>query len=181
MEVLADEICWFAMRDLKRANAKLPAYKQLTEAGFEVFTPMTTRVATIRGRRVKQRIPYMSDLLFVHANRATLDPIVARTDTLQYRYAKGQGYCTPIVVRDAEMDTFMHFIRTTDDVTYYQPDEITPSMYGRMVRLVCDGPLDGYECRLLSARGTTRRRILIQLSGLLSAAIEINPSYIQLL
>ena len=31
---------WYAMRDLKRSNALLPAYKQLSQAGMEVFTPM---------------------------------------------------------------------------------------------------------------------------------------------
>lgn len=41
---------WFVMRDLKRANAKLPAYKQLEEAGFRVFTPMTTKIMEISGK-----------------------------------------------------------------------------------------------------------------------------------
>ena len=34
------QTCWYVMRDLKRANAKLPAYKQLLNEHFEVFTPM---------------------------------------------------------------------------------------------------------------------------------------------
>jgi hypothetical protein len=32
------QTCWYVMRDLKRANAKLPAYKQLLNEHFEVFT-----------------------------------------------------------------------------------------------------------------------------------------------
>lgn len=31
---------WFVMRDLKRPNAKEPAYKQLGELSIEVFTPL---------------------------------------------------------------------------------------------------------------------------------------------
>ena len=31
---------WFVMRDLKRPNAKLPAYIQLEQEGIEVFTPL---------------------------------------------------------------------------------------------------------------------------------------------
>lgn len=42
---------WFVMRDLKRANAKLPAYKQLEEAGFRVFTPMTTKIMEKGGKK----------------------------------------------------------------------------------------------------------------------------------
>ncbi|MEF9987415.1 MAG: transcriptional regulator, partial [Bacteroidales bacterium] len=31
---------WYVMRDLKRFNAKLPAYKHLQNEHIEVFTPM---------------------------------------------------------------------------------------------------------------------------------------------
>ena len=42
---------WFVMRDLKRSNAKLPAYKMLSDLNFEVFTPMTWKVIDIKGKR----------------------------------------------------------------------------------------------------------------------------------
>lgn len=35
-----NRVQWFVMRDLKRSNAKLPAYKLLREEQFEVFVPM---------------------------------------------------------------------------------------------------------------------------------------------
>ena len=36
---------WYVMRDLKRSNAKLPAYKQLSDEHIEVFTPMQWRLS----------------------------------------------------------------------------------------------------------------------------------------
>ena len=33
---------WYVMRDLKRPNAKLPAYKQLSDEHLEVFTSTPT-------------------------------------------------------------------------------------------------------------------------------------------
>ncbi len=39
---------WFVLRDLKRPNAKQPAYVQLSDLNFEVFTPMREQL-TIRG------------------------------------------------------------------------------------------------------------------------------------
>ena len=83
---------WFVMRDLKRPNAKLPAYQQLIEDGFEVFTPMRWQIATVGGRRTRQRVPYIADLLFVFASRNDLDPVVDVTPTLQYRFAHGLPY-----------------------------------------------------------------------------------------
>ena len=41
-----EEAYWYVMRDLKRRNAKNPAYSMLEDAGFEVFTPMKWEVCT---------------------------------------------------------------------------------------------------------------------------------------
>lgn len=97
----AEGLSWFVMRDLKRANAKHPAYCQLQEAGFEVFTPMTTRISIRAGKRVREDVPFVRDLLFVHTTRDNLDPIVSRTATLQYRYVKGGRYLEAMTVREA--------------------------------------------------------------------------------
>lgn len=172
---------WFVLRDLKRANAKLPAYKQLAEAGFDVFTPLTTRIYVCGGKRTKVVVPVIRDLLFAHTTRAELDPVVARTDTLQYRFVRGGKYCDPMTVPAVDMHRFITAVDTGDKVRYYQPSEVTPEMLGAEIRLVCDGPLDGYTGRLLKVRGTARRHLLVQLPGLLLAAVEVSPEYIQLI
>lgn len=74
------------MRDLKRPNAKLRAYQQLSDAGFTVFTPMVTRVSERNGKRIRETVPFIFDLLFVYSTRSDLDPVVDHMDTLQYRY-----------------------------------------------------------------------------------------------
>lgn len=172
---------WFVLRDLKRANAKLPAYKQLAEAGFDVFTPLTTRIRVNGGKRTKEDVPVIRDLLFAHATRSELDPVVARTDTLQYRFVRGGKYCDPMTVPAVDMHRFITAVGSSEKVRYYQPAEITPDMLGAEIRLVCDGPLDGYTGRLLKVRGTTRRQLLVQLPGLLLAAVEVSPTFIQLM
>lgn len=53
-------------------------------------------------------------------------------------------------------------------------------MYGRMIRIE-GGPLDGYEGRLLSIRGTRVKRLIVEIPGLLVAAVEVDPKYIRLL
>ena len=98
---------WFAMRDLKRANALLPAYKQLGEAGIEVFTPMTTRNIVRCGKRILIETPVMQDLLFVYECRKNLDPIVAKIPTLQYRFKKGGKQCTDPKKLDRLLNRFI--------------------------------------------------------------------------
>ena len=105
---------WFVLRDLKRSNAKQPAYRLLEGMGIEVFTPMVWKILVRNGKRVREEVPFMRDLLFAHDTHATLDPIVERTDTLQYRYVRG-GYKVPMTVREADMRRFVHAVRSSEN------------------------------------------------------------------
>lgn len=170
---------WYVLRDLTRRNARVPGYRLLSDNGFRVFTPMTERLVVRQGRRQSQRIPYMQDLLFAYADRRSLDPIIARTPTLQYRYVCG-GWCEPMVVPQADMERFIGAVNAASSVRYFTPDELTPAMYGRRVRIV-GGPMDGYEGNLLAVRGSKYRRLLVELPACLIAAVEIEPDFVALL
>lgn len=171
---------WFVMRDLKRPNAKEPAYKQLGELSIEVFTPLRWHLPIKKGKRVREKIPFIQDLLFVHDTRKHLDSIVERIPTLQYRYQKGKGYRSPMTVPDNDMERFIHAVRSTDNPSYYLPDELTSAMYGRRIHII-GGNLDGYEGVLLSTRGSKAKRILVELPNWLVAAVEVNLEYVQCL
>lgn len=176
----ADTTCWYALRDLKRPNALVRAWQQLTQAGLDVFTPLHWVVTTTAGGKTERRqLPVIPDLLFVRATRAQLDPHIAATPTLQYRYRRGAPQCTPITVPAADMARFVMAVRATDTPRYYRPEELTPDMLGRLVTIV-GGPLDGLSGHLLRIRGTRTRRLLIELPGLLTAAIEVSPTYLHL-
>ena len=171
---------WFAMRDLKRGNASNPAYLALGQMGFEVFTPMRETLSVRYGTRRKVMRPYLQDLLFVHTEREFLDPVVERTPTLQYRYAKGLGYRQPVVVPDRQMIPFIAAAGAVPGPKYYLPEELTPEMVGRAVRII-GGPLDGYEGRLLRLRGARARRVIVELPNLITLAVEVQPEFIQLI
>lgn len=168
------------MRDLKRPNALRPAYLELSEAGFEVFTPMRNVLKVQRGIRQRSQVPFINDLLFVHSSRKELDPVVASTPTLQYRFVRGAAANTPTVVRSADMDRFIKAVKTVDNPAFLSPDEISPAMLKRQIRIV-GGPLDGYEGTLITVRGSKVKKILVDLPGLIATAIEVEPQYIQLI
>ena len=104
--------CWFVLRDLKRSNARHPAYRQLAEMGLRVFTPMHEVVTLVRGQRVRKDVPFLRDLLFVRERYSELRSVVERDPTLQFRYVRG-GYCTPMTVRTAEMECFIRAVEST--------------------------------------------------------------------
>ena len=173
-----EEKLWYVLRDLKRPNALLPAYKQLGEANIEVFTPMKWQVSIKDGKRIRKQVPFIQDLLFAYEFKQILDPIITYTDTLQYRFQKGGGYQKPMTVPTADMERFIKAVQSTAQPQYYLPGEITPAMCGQTVHIV-GGILDGYEGKLLKVKGTRKKRLIVSLPNLLATAVEVESDYIQ--
>ena len=175
---------WYVLRDLARPNAKNPAYKELqTMPEMEdcVFIPMKQRVFIESGKRVARSVPYMSDLIFVHKTKETLDPIVRRMPLLQFRYVRGGKQYEVMSVSHIEFERFRHAVMQTENVEYFSYEEVSPQLYGRHIRII-GGQLDGFEGRLMSKRGSKHKRLLIDLQECnLSAAIQVETEYIQLL
>ena len=130
---------WYVMRDLKRPNAKLPAYKQLSDEHLEVFTPMQWRLKLKNGKRIREEVPFMQDLLFI-----------------------------------------IRAVRGAENPKYYLPEEISDTMYGRMIRII-GGPFEGYEGRLLTTRGSKVKRLLVELPNFFSVGVEVNPDLIEII
>lgn len=170
---------WFVMRDLTRPNALHPAWTVLQAEGFRVFTPMKWSLRRRNGKSVKVRVPVIHDLLFVDTSREELDPIVRRISTLQYRFKRGGKLGEAIVVNHAEMERFIKAVDSSDDIVYYSPSELTSSMLGKKVKIV-GGPLNGMSGHLLSVRGMRKRRLIVELAGMLASAVEVSPDYIEI-
>ena len=168
---------WYVMRDLKRANAKLPAYKFLMNKGIEVFVPMKWKIFVRQGQRVREQIPFIQDLLFVFDTRSHLDPLVESQPTLQYRWLRNT-YREPMTVLSAAMERFIQAVRATDSPQYSLPEEITPQMYGKKIRII-GGNLNGFDGYLLTTRGSKVKRLLVELKGCLAAGVEVSPEFIE--
>lgn len=177
-EAKSDERQWYVLRDLRRANAKVSGYELLHQAGYEVFTPMRWEVGGHGGARVRRQVPVIPDLLFVHTTREVFDAELRRIPTLQYRYVRGMQ-ATPMVVKSADMRMFISAVTASADARYYQPEEVSAAMCGHQIRIV-GGALDGYEGHLLKVRGARTKRLLVNLPGLITAAVVVEPEYIQL-
>lgn len=170
---------WFVMRDLKRYNAKLPAYKQLANIGIKVFVPMKLEIEIHKNIIERKETPIIKDLLFVYDSRLHLDPIVEKIPTLQYRWLRNT-FRMPMTVSDTEMERFIQAVNSSDSPKYYLPEEITPQMYKRRIRII-GGPLNGLDGFLLTVRGSKVKRLLVSLDGLVAVSVEVIPEYIQVI
>lgn len=175
------EAKWYVLRDLKRPNAIRRAWEELQDdKKIEVFTPKKWVLATVNGMRKPKEAAVIPDLLFAHETREVLDPIIEDIETLQYRFRKYGAQNEPLVVPDSDMERFIYAVNTSESPKYYLPEEITPRMRNRRIRIV-GGQLDGYEGALLTIRGSKTKRLLVELKGFLAAGVEVNAEYIQLI
>ena len=78
------------------------------------------------------------------------------------------------------MERFIRAVHASALPKYYLPEEITPEMYNRPIRIV-GGLLDGYEGTLLTTRGSKVKRLLVEIPHLLAVGVEVDLDYIQLI
>ena len=177
---IVNEFKWYALRDLKRANAKQRAWEVLADKGFEVFTPLHWKLISKRGgEKNRIKVPVIPDLLFVKSTRSQLDPEVNGCPTLQYRFIKN-GRGAVMTVRQDEMDRFRNAVSEIDKVRFYTPEEIGKDKVGKHVTIV-GGPLNGYEGKLLTVRGSKIKRLIVSLQNYVCAGVEVNPEYIRII
>ena len=180
LEEPKEAVCkrWFVLRDLKRTNALNPAYLMLRDKVETVFTPMVKSFVMRQGRKQVVEVPYIRDLVFVHDSPSVIDPIVAATPTLQYRFVRGGRSNERMVVPDDEMERFMAVIRSQRMFRYYTPDEVSSAMCGRDI-IIVGGELDGFRGKLLTVRGSKRKQLVVALRGLLAVGVVVEPEFIQ--
>lgn len=168
---------WYVLRDLRRPIAKHYHYEELQELGFKVFLPKMKKVVEKDGKRKKVVEYVFYNLFFIYSDRATLDPEVESREKLQYLFKRG-FYHVPLIIPTPEMERFIHAVEGTDTPHYYLPEELLPGMLGKTVHIT-GGPLAGYEGRLLKAKGRGKRRLIVELSGILCASVEVEPQHIE--
>lgn len=171
-------IKWYVLRDLKRRNSNTPGYMELGDKGFEVFTPMKWEIFVRAGKRIRKKVPVIGDLLFVRSSKEKLDVEIERIPTLQYRYRYGQTIHCPMTVRDRDMEQFIGAVNKATDVRYFSTEEITPDMYGKEICII-GGPFNGYSGRLLSLRGSKKKRLIVEIPDFIAAAVEVQPEFIR--
>ncbi len=149
--------------------------------GIKIFTPMHWEVVKSNAnRKIRRYQPIISDLLFIYDTREVIDSLVSSVRKLQYRYQCGGKPHTPIVIDDEEMQSFINAVNNDPTPIYFTPEELTPAMIGREAE-VNGGPMNGCRGRLLKMQGSKKRRIIMEIPGLLAAAVEVNPDYLKLL
>ena len=171
----SESVLWYAMRATYRRE--LDAIHRLKEAGMGCFIPMQYHFRLKRGRRVRELVPAVRNLLFVHALPSELKRMKLELPYLQY--ITDTRSHEKIIIPDVQMQRFIAVAGTYDDqLLYFQPGELNLAK-GTRVRIT-GGEFAGYEGTFLKVKGARDRRVVIAVEGVIAVALAvIHPDLIE--
>lgn len=170
-----ESVLWYAMRATYRRE--LEAMRRLKDAGLGCFVPMQYHARLKRGRKVRELVPAVRNLLFVHALPSDLKRIKLELPYLQY--ITDTRSHEKIIVPDVQMQRFIAVAGTYDDqLLYFRPGELNLAK-GTRVRIT-GGEFAGYEGTFLKVKGARDRRVVIAVEGVIAVALAvIHPDLIE--
>ncbi|MCM1178557.1 MAG: UpxY family transcription antiterminator [Clostridium sp.] len=151
----------------------------LDDAGIRYFLPMKDIVTDAGGRKVRVKVPVISNLIFVHSSPAALAPIMSENSKFQFIFKRGGRENEPLIVPEKEMDDFIKAVENSSSPLYFSPGELNVSA-GTRIRII-GGVFDGIEGIFLKVKGARSRRLVLEVPGMLAVAVEIEPEFVQVL
>ena len=171
---------WFAMSATFRRE--LRARTLFDDAGIECFIPMKYMAVTkCNGRKAKELVPAVHNLIFVHADKEQIQDIKKDIPWLQWLTRSSDGRNVPIIVPDRDMEQFIQVTRDSNEkLVYLRPDEIDLRK-GTPIRIL-GGPFNGIEGTFIKIQGHRNRRVVVMLKNIIGVAMaEITPDLIEVL
>lgn len=169
---------WYAIRVTYSRELKFQTLLQ--DSGFQTFVPMCRRNFEKNGKKETKVVPAISNLVFVHSEKADLDAFMARMgEACPARFIWDKSTRKPIVVPDKAMDDFIKIsMSNIDDIIYLQ--EISAKLReGQRVKVKA-GPFEGVEGTVIRVKRS--RRVMVELPGMLAIATTfVKPEELEIL
>ena len=153
---------------------------ELRKAGFRSHVPMRYEVTTRRGQEHRTMVPAISGLIFARGSYNELKDFIYNKPHHPFHLRKStfsnkQDYLT---VRDDVMEKFINFTNIRQEkITYFAPEELNLKE-GETIRIK-GGIYDGLEGTVLRLKGKRKKHIVVQIPGVVFAAIEIEPELVE--
>lgn len=176
---LSDEV-WFVLgctspqHELKvRDDARL--------YGLESFVPLKYDVKKRQGHDRRVLVPALSRYIFVKGPLETIQDYIANAHFVVYlQRSTFSGRKDYLTIPSKAMDNFIAVTENNEQrVTYFSPDEIRLNV-GDQIRIK-GGLYDGREGTIMRIKGKRNRHLVVQIPGILIAAVQMSPDMIELL
>ena len=152
----------------------------LRKAGFRSHVPMKYEVKTVRRQEQRTMVPAITGLIFVRASEEALKEYIRHKsrESIYMRkstFSNKQDYLT---VPDYAMERFIEFTNIRQEkITYFKPEELNLKE-GEKIRIK-GGIYDGYEGTILRIKGKRNKHLVVQIPGVIIAAVELEPELVE--
>lgn len=173
-----EEKIWFSI-GCTSLQKELKVRDDARRYGLQAFVPLTYVVKNHRGQKHRALVPAVSKLLFV---KGTLDEVKDYIQHAHYvvfirksTFSNKEDYLT---VPTKAMEDFIAVTENHEEhVTYFRPEEIS-LQEGDKIRIK-GGFYDGREGIIMRIKGKRNKHLVVQIPGVLIAAIELSPEMIE--
>lgn len=176
--VTIDEVAWYPLRVTYSQEMKVKEY--LDKEHIENFIPMHYVEKECQGRKTRQLVPVVHNLLFVHICRKKLDELKHHSIlSSKIRYIMDNMCHVPIVVPDKQMEDFITVAGAPDEqIMYLTPSEIRLKK-GERVR-INGGIWKGVVGKLVRIKRGLR--VVVAIEGIAAVATaSLHPSLVDLI
>jgi len=148
--------------------------------GLEAFVPLKYDIKKVRQQEQRKLVPAISGLMFAKGTVDEVKDYVSNSHFSVYirksTFSNKEDYLT---VPTKAMDDFIAVtVEHETHITYFKPEEIKLQA-GDQIR-VKGGIYDGKEGIIMRIKGKRNKHLVVQIPGLLVAAVEMTPDLIEL-
>lgn len=176
----AQERFWFVIGSTNRMK-ELQIRDEARNQGLEAFVPVMYAYQTIRGQKQRRLVPALSGYIFVKATIVELQDFFRKSHyTLFLRKSTFTNKNDFLTVPNHDMENFIAVTECSKEkITYFKPDEIVLQT-GDKIRIQ-GGIYDGREGIVMRIRGKRNKHLVVQIPGVIVAAVELKPDMVSLL
>ena len=174
----SEERIWFSI-GCTSLQKELKVRDDARRYGLEAFVPLTYVVKTHRGQKHRALVPAISKLLFVKGTLEEVKDYILHAHYVVFirksTFSNKEDYLT---VPTKAMEDFIAVTEHHEEhVTYFRPEEIS-LQEGDKIRIK-GGIYDGREGTIMRIKGKRNKHLVVQIPGMLIAAIELSPEMIE--
>lgn len=179
-ETKSSEQLWYTLA-CTTTRRELKVRDDARRYGLRSFVPLKYEVKQIRGHEQRLLVPVLSRYIFVKGTLEELQDYIANAHYIVYlQRSTFSNYREYLTVPTKIMEDFIAITEHNEEhITYFQPQEIRLNV-GDQVRIK-GGIYDGREGVIMRIKGKRNRHLVVQIPGVLIAAIEISSDMIDLL
>jgi len=170
---------WFCL-GCTSPQRELKVRDDVRRYGLEAFVPLQYEVKRQRRQEQRALVPAISGLMFAKGTLDEIKEYISHSHFTVYikksTFSNKEEYLT---VPTKAMDNFIAVtVNHEANISYFKPEEIKLQA-GDKIR-VKSGIYDGKEGVIMRIKGKRNKHLVVQIPGLLVAAVEMTPELIEL-